>query len=354
MECLKQLQATGVEIIVDLLHHTCFPLWLRRGFLDPQFVHAFQRYVQAFARRYAWVTNYLIFNEPFATTLFSGAMGVWYPYRTGSRSFARMIVNVCKAICRIAKWLICHVPGVQLMFNDTCEFHKALDTTSVSWVNYLNVRRFLSYDLVLGKVTSLHPLYRYLKRRGIHEEELAFFQEHPARLNLLMLDYYAGHEQRWGDRGIWERPSRDPRGFGSIALDYYDRYGLPLAVGETNIRGYIHERMTWAKFILEQCEQLRAIGVPIEEFHYYPLLDTRGWRALCRGDCQEIDPHGLIWLDRSLNRHESDFSSNYKLLAEGKITSEHIVPYRFQKARKTELKGFLKLMKHWTNWRELY
>ena len=352
MESLKQLQAAGVEIIIDLLHHTCFPRWLQRGFLDPQFVRVFHRYVKAFARRYLWVTTYLIFNEPLATTLFTGAMGVWYPYRTDGRSFARMLVNVCTSICRIGAWLRGFVPNVRLLFNDTCEFHQPLDQTSESWVNYLNVRRFLSYDLVLGKVNHGHPLYHYLKRRGIHEHELSFFQHHPARLSLLMLDYYAGHEQRWGGGGIWEWPSHEPRGFGSIALDYYHRYGLPIALGETNIRGYIHERMTWAKLILEQCEQLATLGVPIQEFHYYPLLDTRGWRGLCRDACQELDPQGLIWLDCGLNRHESEFSSNYQLLAQNRITSEHIVPYRFREDRQTELQGFLKLMKHWTNWQE--
>ena len=81
------MRECGLEPIVDLVHHTSYPRWLRDGFADPRFGPAFLRYVEAFAARTPWIREYTLFNEPLATLLLCGHEGVWPPYGRGMDSF---------------------------------------------------------------------------------------------------------------------------------------------------------------------------------------------------------------------------------------------------------------------------
>ena len=78
------LRHAGLRPIVDLLHHTSYPRWLDGGFADPRFGPAFVRYCEAFARRYPWVEEYTVMNEPFATLFLAGHEGIWPPTGAGS------------------------------------------------------------------------------------------------------------------------------------------------------------------------------------------------------------------------------------------------------------------------------
>src|SRR3712207_6043593 len=73
----------GMTPIVDLVHHTSYPRWLTGGFADARFGPAYLRYCEAFARRYDWIEEYTLFNEPFATLFLAGHAAIWPPYRRG-------------------------------------------------------------------------------------------------------------------------------------------------------------------------------------------------------------------------------------------------------------------------------
>src|SRR4051812_41244277 len=62
---LSQLDAAGLEPIIDLVHHTSYPRWLDRGFADRRFGGAFLQYVDAFCQRYPQTRAYTLINEPF-------------------------------------------------------------------------------------------------------------------------------------------------------------------------------------------------------------------------------------------------------------------------------------------------
>jgi beta-glucosidase/6-phospho-beta-glucosidase/beta-galactosidase len=349
--CMREL---GIQPILDPLHHTSFPEWLRGGFANPNFVEAYLQFVTALAERYPWIKHYTVINEPFVTTWFCGHAGKWHPRRRGNRNFVPMILNVVKAINLVSRMLVETIPDVKLIHVDAAEKHRAADKESEAHACFSNNVRFLVPDLILGRVGEDHALYPYLNHFGATPEEISWFAENPARIDILGLDYYSHCELEWSKKGrIY--PNVTPEGFVPTALDFATRYNLPVMLTETNIRGYVSDRISWLKFMIEQCEQLETklapLGIPFEGFCWYPFIDSTDWDSLVTKANGNIDPQGIYWLDKDLNRHASELSDIFSALAWGQITSKDIPAYRFQAPLDNILKGFFPLMQHW-EWKE--
>lgn len=350
--CLRDLK---IQPIFDPLHHTSFPEWLVEGFANPEFPESYLRFVTALAERYAWVRHYTVVNEPFVTTWFCGHEGFWYPFRRGGENFVPMILNVGKAINLVSRMLVERMPDVQLIHVDAAEKHRAADADSEAHAFFGNAIRFLVPDLILGRIGAEHQLYSFLRGYGATEDELSWFAENPARIDVLGLDYYAHCELEWSVSGrIY--PNRKPEGFVPTALEYAERYRLPVMLSETNIRGYISDRISWLKFMVEQCEileeKLEPSGIPFEGFCWYPFVDSTDWDTLVTEANRRVDPQGIFWLDeRRKTRHDSELSDIFTALARGQISSKDIPAYRFLAPLDKTLEGFLPLMRHW-DWTE--
>jgi beta-glucosidase/6-phospho-beta-glucosidase/beta-galactosidase len=353
---MAELRRLGLDPIVDPIHHTSFPAWLDRGFLDDRFVDTYAAFVMAFAERYPWVLRYTPFNEPMPTTLFCADEGIWKPYEQHERHWLRMARNVAFAVSRVSRSLKQANPAIEIVHVDTCEAHHALDEQSVPWVHFLNDRRFLLHDLILGRVVPGHRLYWFVEEHGIQDEEgiaeadLEWLAAHPAPIDVLGLDYYAHSEQQFHSTGT-HVPSRTPYGFAEVARQYLERYNLPIMLTETNIRGFVSDRLSWLKYMVEQSEQLIAAGVDFRGFCWFPFVDSTDWDSLLRFACNNLDPVGVYWLDEQRDRHASEFSDVYAALARHHIGSAEIPAYRFLEPVSTELSGFLTQMSHW-EWRE--
>lgn len=352
LNCLRDL---GIEPIIDPLHHTSFPEWLEGGFANPKFADLYVQFVKRLAERYPWIRYYTIINEPFVTALFCGHEGIWYPYLNSKESFVQMILNMGEATCRISKLLSEMLSEVYFVHVDACEKHRATNAESIQEVLYRNELRFLVPDLILGKINERHPLHFYLRKHGASGEELEWFTKNPSRIDILGLDYYAHSELEW-DCGERIYPNRNPEGFAAIAMDYVNRYNLPVMLSETNIRGYVSDRISWLKFMVEQCEilevQLQQRGIPFHGFCWYPLIDSTDWCSLVRQANGNVDPQGIYYLDSDCQqRNASELSEIYALLAGGKISSKDIPAYRFLSPLDEQLKGFLVMMRHW-QWQE--
>jgi hypothetical protein len=354
-KAMKHLRELGIEPILDPLHHTSFPDWLKGGFASPQFVDSYFRFVEALAERYPWVTHYTVVNEPFVTTWFCGKEGVWYPYKRGHKNFAPMILNVAEVTNRVSRMLVDANPNVQLVHVDASEQHRSLDVQSEPFARFMNEMRFLVPDLVLGNVNEEHKLYGYLRDHGADEKRLRWLVENPARIDVLGLDYYSHSELEWNKHGR-VYPHTVPEGFVSVAMDYVNRFNLPVMLTETNIRGFVSDRISWLKFMVEQCETLEAKlkprNIPFKGFCWYPFIDSTDWCSLVTKANCNIDPQGIFWLDcETKKRHPSELSEIFEALARGIITSKDIPAYRFQSPLNKTLKNFLPMMSHW-NWRE--
>src|SRR5947209_15986858 len=187
---MRFLQRHRIRLIVDGLHHTSFPDWLRGGFAARELPELYVRFLDRFSARYDWVQDYTVFNEPLPTTLFCSYTGMWYPYHRSDRAFVHMAENVARAICMGSALLSRRNPAIHLVHVDTAEHHQALDDKSEKWVRFVNERRFMMHDLVLGRVTRDHPLWPYLHKNGMCCESRAYFLDNPVHIDILGLDYY--------------------------------------------------------------------------------------------------------------------------------------------------------------------
>jgi len=312
--------------IADPLHHTSFPDWLTGGMADPAFGSSYLAFVEAFAIRYPWVQQYTVINEPFVTAWFCGHCGVWPPLGEGPSAFVPMLLAVARTICEVSAALTRLLPGCVFVHADSCERHTALDAASEAHAERGNALRFSVLDLILGRVDRAHPLWTYFAANGMTDAQAHWLQDNPARIDILGLDYYAHSELAWTQEG---RASRHPvAGFAAIGLEYAERYGLPVMLSETNLRGSVADRMSWLRYMVAECtllaDALATRSLPFKGFCWYPYIDSTDWSSLVRTARRDIDPQGIYWLDEAFERNASELSSTYAALAQGRLPTAGI------------------------------
>ena len=371
-EVMAFLRLEGFEPILDLVHHTSYPRWLTGGFADPRFGPAFVAFAEDVARRYPWIPAYTLFNEPFATLFLSGHEAVWPPYHHGMEGFVGLLRNVLPSLAEASRRVRAILPAAQHVWTDSCEGHAGLDPAGEAFAAYCDDRRFFAIDAMLGRAGDRdRPFVAAVCAAG--GEDLLELE--PGRVDVVALDYYVHHEWCYRGRGghppleIAARlrhphgpghpqdlgvegivPSRRPRGLAALAGEYHRHLGLPMILGETNLRGSTPDRATFLKHTLEQCEQARAAGVPLSGYCWFGLLDSLDWSSLlehCRGD---IDPVGVIALDEDLRRQRSSMSDSYAQAAAGAPASA-LPAYRLTANTASWLSYLMPLMEHF-RWEE--
>ncbi|MCU1405184.1 MAG: hypothetical protein JWQ43_1487 [Glaciihabitans sp.] len=333
----------GFTPIVDLLHHTSYPKWLHAGFGDSRFPTAYVRYAREFALRYPWVAEYTLFNEPFSTLFLAGHEGIWPPYRTGLQGFVDLISHVLPAVAEASRLYRELLPEAKHVWVDTCEHPTSSDADGAEYAAMANERRFLVLDAFLGRDYDPHgPMAALLSEVG--GQRLLGIES--GGIDVLGLDYYAHCQWDFSAAG-GSMPTLTPLPFADLIDQYWQRYGKPCLVTETNIRGRTSDRASWFKYVLEQCEVAQERGIPIEGICWFPVVDSTDWNSLlsrCEG---QIDPVGVYWLDADLSRNPSVMSETYGLAARG-VSSSVLPAFRFAEPVATWLAGYLPQMAHWT------
>ena len=341
---LNHMADVGMSPIVDLVHHTSYPLWLKRGFADRRFGSAFLRYVEAFARRYPWIEGFTLFNEPFTTFFLCGQEGVWAPNLKGLKGFLTLALNVMPALTEASR--ICRglLPRARHLYVDACERASAASAGAEPFAELANDRRFFLTDLFLGRPLEAD--------RPFVAEVLAvggdpLLELEPGFIDVLGLDYYAHNQWQYLDatgRGLMSSP--EPAPLSDLIAEYWERYQLPCSLGETNIRGYASDRASWLKYTLEQCEAARAAGVPLESYCWFPFVDSCDWDSLLFRSAGNVDPVGVYWLDEDLERRPSSMSDSYRRAVAG-TPARDLPAYRFQEPVASWLRGWISQVQHW-------
>ncbi len=341
-QVLGHLHDRGLRPILDLVHHTSYPRWLEGGFADPRFGGAYLRFAEAVARRYPWIPEYTLFNEPFSTLFLAGHEAIWPPYLSGIEGFVQLIANVLPAVTEASRMYRSLLPEAHHVYVDTCEHHYAGDEASGPYTAMANDRRFFVLDTFLGSL-DLDSLFLPLVLQAGGERLLDI---EPGVIDVLGLDYYPHCQWRFSQEGNVV-PAWDPIPLSAQILEYWERYRLPCMLSETNIRGFSSDRASWLKYTLEQCELAAAAGVPLSGHCWFPFIDSADWDSLlfrCEGN---IDPVGVHWLDEKLDRRPSSMSRSYALAAAG-VPAAELPAYRLREPVATWLRGYLPHMQHWT------
>lgn len=341
---LGLLRERGVRTIADLVHHTSYPAWIEGGFADPRFGAAFLRYVEAFARRYPWIDGYTLFNEPFTTFLLSGELGIWPPHLSGLEGFLALARNVLPSLTAASRLCGELIPDARHVYVEVCERSTGTPGEGAEYAEYVNDRRFFLTDLFLGRTPARErPFVTAVVAAGGAD----LLDVEPGRADVLGLDYYAHNQWHWHatERGTTCPPEPPP--FAALIVEYWERYGLPCMVGETNIRGFPSDRATWLKYTLEQCELARAAGVPLVGYCWFPFVDSCDWDSILCRCASSVDPVGVYSLDRGLRRIPTSMSAAYALAARGAPAAD-LPAYELRRPVSTWLAGWLPQTAHWT------
>lgn len=341
-EVLHHIVGLGLAPIVDLLHHTSYPAWLTDGFADPRFGDAFVAFAEAVADRYGSLLHaYTLVNEPFITAFFCGHQALWPPHGRGVPGFVRMLRTLLPPLARAAASWRERVPHAAHVWVDSAEHHDGVGRGR-DHADLCNDRRHVVLDLFLGQhLAGDRPFLREVLRAG--GEDLLELPH--GAVDVVGLDYYP-HSEWFYDDHRGHAPSPRPVGLAHLVGEYAARYGAPLMVTETNIRGLPSDRVSWLRHVLEQCEQAVEAGRPLHGVCWFPHLDSHDWDSLLTLYRGRPDPVGVLgWTSRG-GTAATLFTTAWQAVAAGARSAE-LPAYRWQPPCDTQLRGFLPLMTGW-------
>jgi beta-glucosidase/6-phospho-beta-glucosidase/beta-galactosidase len=299
-QAVDLLGELGITPIVDLFHYGT-PLWIEGGIMNPIFGEMQGWYAKAFATRYPHLLYYTPTNEPYIEATFGAEWAIWYPFLRGDANAVRAIKNVTEGLARAMIEIRRIQPQALMMIADTCEYYHSVEGAFQEEADFRTERRFLVHDLYQGLVTRAHPMWAYMVRYGLTEEELDWFLEHPVRLDILGLDYYkhSEHQLRRGPNGERiDETAQKQWGWAEMARQYSTRYGgIPVVLAETNVGGPVADRVAWFEQIVAQTRQARAAGTPIAGLTYYGAIDHVDWDTALRVRNLNINPCGMWSLE---------------------------------------------------------
>jgi len=296
-ERLTALDDLGIRPIAGLVHHGSGPR--DTSLIDPTFPEKLAAFAYAVAQRYPWISHYTPVNEPLTTARFSGLYGHWYPHTKDDLMFAKALIHQCRATILSMQAIRQINPHAKLV--QTEDLGKTFSTPLLTYQAQLeNDRRWLSLDLLCGRVNPAHPLWDYLLQAGIAADELRWFQDHPCPPDIVGVNRYV-----CGDRFIDERLDRYPihtRGgngkheyadveavwvcadgiYDHVALlkEVWERYQQPIAITEAHLGCTREEQLRWLKEIWQVAQTLRGDGVDFRAVTVWSLLGTYDWNSL--------------------------------------------------------------------------
>ncbi len=294
---LNRLGVLGIRPIAGLLHHGSGPPGTHLN--DPRFPWLFSEYAGNFAKRFPGVGDYTPVNEPLTTARFSGLYGVWYPHGRCDREFLNILFNQCKGTVLAMAQIRRSNPEARLV--QTEDIGCITSTPPLAGqADFENERRWLSLDLLCGRVTEEHALWSYLRSAGFTAREILWFANHPCPPGIIGVNHYVSSNRHLDHR--WENFPAHCRGgnatmsyadteavrvrdstnapLSTILLETWQRYHIPLAVTEAHLACTREEQMRWLQEIWEMAGAARARGADVRAVTAWGLLGLYDWHCL--------------------------------------------------------------------------
>lgn len=276
-------EGLGISVILDLMHYGT-PLWLERSFAASDYPRRVAVYARAVAERYkGLIHSYTPLNEPLVNADFCGRRGVWPPYLRGDRGYLTVMLNLARGMLATAEAIYEADPGALLVHVEAAGLSRAADEALRSFAEEEMLRRFLALDLITGRVTPDHALFPWLVRNGVSVTELRELAARPLALDCLGLNFYPQWSTRLygldrAGRLVDTATEQDGAGFAELIQLYYERYHVPVMITETSAMGDHEVRSRWLRSSLEAIRGLRARGLPVLGYTWFPLFTMVDWR----------------------------------------------------------------------------
>jgi len=338
---LERMRSLGLKPIAGLLHHGSGPAYT--SLLDPAFPDKLCDYARAAAERYPWIDDWTPVNEPLTTARFSALYGHWYPHATDDRSFVRALINQLRGTASAMRAIRAVNPAARLIQTEDCG--ETFGTPRLaSQVAFEGHRRWLTSDLLAGRVDRQHPLYGYLRSNGATREELQHFTDAPCPPSVLALNYYLTSD-RWLDEHVSRYPACSHGGNGYInyadveavrarpegiagheahLAAAWERYKIPVALAEVHLGCTREEQMRWLVEAWLGAGRARARGAQVEAITAWALLGSYDWDSLVTEARGHYEP-GLFDA-RSSPPRATALAAVASSLAGGDVPSHPVLP----------------------------
>ncbi len=294
---LARLSELNIRPIVGLAHHGSGPRHTHLA--APTFALELAAYAGKVAERFPHIDAWTPVNEPLTTARFSGLYGHWYPHGTTEQLFARCLIHQCRAVVLAMQAVRKINPAAQLVQTD--DLGKIYSTPHLRYqADFENERRWLSWDLLCGRVNCHHRMWGHLLWAGIDERELSWFLDNPCPPDVIGINHYLTSE-----RFIDERHERYPAesianngrdryadveavrvlrdgtpGVRGMIQECWDRYGLPLAITEAHLGCTREEQLRWLRDVWTSAQDAHSKGVDIRAVTAWALLGSHNWNSL--------------------------------------------------------------------------
>jgi dTDP-4-dehydrorhamnose reductase len=304
---LAELQSRNIDVIAGLVHHGSGPAFT--NMLDDEFPYLLQAYAEKVIQQFPHLTYFTPVNEPLTTARFSGLYGLWYPHKTDDTSFLKMLLNELKGVVLSMQAIRTVNPAAKLV--QTEDLGKTYSTRPLQYqADFENERRWLTYDLLCGKVDRDHPLWKYLLKHNVTEKELLFFQENVCVPDVFGFNHYLTSE-RFLDGRLNRYPKHTHGGNGRHAYadveavrvelkeesgievllkEAWQRYQKPMAVTEVHLHCHREEQLRWFQHVWNSCNKLASEGVQIEAVTAWAMLGSFGWNKLLTEPNGDYEP----------------------------------------------------------------
>jgi dTDP-4-dehydrorhamnose reductase len=294
---LSKLKNLGINPIAGLTHHGSGPSYT--SLAEASFAEGLAQYAGMVARRYPWLTHYTPVNEPLTTARFSGLYGHWYPHKQSPLLFVQMLLNQCKATVLAMKQIRQVQPEALLVqTEDLGQTHSTPDLAYQA--EFENNRRWLTYDLLCGKVSKGHPMYEYFLRLGIAARDLAFFLDNPCPPDIFGINHYLTSERfldtrinfypphlhggngrhSYVDTEAIRIPEVEAAGPYNLIKQAWERYKRPIAITEAHLGCTREEQLRWLHQIWQAAGKLHEEGVDIRAVTAWSMLGSYDWDSL--------------------------------------------------------------------------
>jgi len=296
-ERLRRLRDLGVEVIGGLVHHGSGPRFT--SLLDPEFPDKLARYASAVAERYPWIEKWTPVNEPLTTARFSCLYGHWYPHQHDWGAFMKALAIECAGSLKAMRTIREVNPAA--LHVTTEDLGKTFSTPQLQHqADHENERRWLSMDLLAGRVGVDHPFRETLERHA-GPELLELLGTGEARPDIIGINHYLTSE-RYLDERVELYPHVEPGtngretyvdleavrmphlagevGPAARLREAWERYGIPLAITEVHHGCTREEQVRWLQQVWQAAEEVRTEGVDVRAVTIWSLFGNVDWRSL--------------------------------------------------------------------------
>lgn len=294
---LERLRQHGIAPIVGLVHHGSGPDGV--SLLDEAFPERLAEFARLVAERYPWVERFTPINEPLTTARFATLYGHWYPHARSSEQFARAVLTQVRAIAAAMRAIRDVSPNAVLVQTED------LGKTHASKVlryqaDFENERRWLTFDLLCGRVVGRHPMAAYLRWAGVSDHELETVATSPCPPDVIGINHYltseryldhrldrypaqthgGNHRHRYADVEAVRVLAQGVAGPYGVLREAWRRYRLPVAIAEAHLACTREHQLRWLDEVWHAALRLRGEGADVRAVTAWSAYGAWDWSSL--------------------------------------------------------------------------